>query len=582
VLSLVIMWKYADMGTSRQAKRARRRRQGSSTGHRHDARREKRRSPPDPAPGSRRWMHAVELGARKLSLVWWVAATIVLVALTVLRTTGWSPTAVPISGAFHSAGTIRAVFSRPLLETTSPGCGCVDNRPPGGWQGLTLPASAMQIGLEGMGRATDYTLFSPNPGPWSDLPKNIGLAFESAEFITPEAEPPAAVFMSQVGWRHLKSLASLHTVADWLDLESHGVLHAASRGPEPLAAIGPPAGVPVDIGYQSEQANPKVSAVSMHVPFGDSAAKPEGTAIPLVDVIGSELFFWTRLRSPNEGRLGLGYDTVPPEPFRPHGVDRNESFHEETVELTFGSPPSVPPRWATWLAIRVVPRSTFSVRVESLPENASDQLNYAPEHTKLPRGSAVLSILSHNASSSSTSLEKSAEATERDPLVWLHRIDLIKASGETPQRRVENEPKIPALYDLNGSMEFAYPPPPVAGVNVFGPISSLEMSAAEGAMVVGDAPEESLSAGTPVELTHIRGVGITGHRMTIPVRFEGHEAAIHVQGSAIVKENGISKRLAQAWWRSLLPTQDLIGTLLAVASLAVGIASWRMARSERT
>ncbi|MGH2880035.1 MAG: hypothetical protein ACRDK4_10575 [Solirubrobacteraceae bacterium] len=290
------------------------------------------------------------------------------------------------------------MFSKPLLETTSPGCGCVDNRPPGGWQGLTLPASTMQIGLDGNDHATDYTLFSPNPGPWSDLPKNVGLAFESAEFIAPNGEPPAAVFTSHSGWRHIKLLASLHTVSDWIDLESHSVLHASSRGPEPLAAIGPPAGVPVDIGYQSEQANPKASSVSVRVPFGDSAAKPEGTAIPLVDVIGSELFFWTQLRSPSESRLGLGYDTVPPEPFRPYGFDGDQNFHEETVELTFGKPPSVPPGWKTWLAIRVVPRSTFSVRVESLPENAADQLNYAPEHIALPRGSTVLDVVSNNAS----------------------------------------------------------------------------------------------------------------------------------------------------------------------------------------
>jgi hypothetical protein len=527
-------------------------------------------------------VHAVALRARKLSLAWWIVATLALVALTVVRTMGWSPAAVPISGVFQSTGTVRAVFSKPLLETTSPGCGCVDDRPPGGWQGLTLPASLMQIGLEKAGHATDYTLFSPNPGPWSDSPRNLGLAFESAAFITQGSEPPTAAFTSRAGWRRLKLLSSIHTVADWLDLESHGALYAASRGPEPLAAIGPPAGVPVGIGYRPEQANPKDSSVSVRVPFGASTAKPEGAAIPLVDVIGSELFFWTQVSSPADGRLGLGYDTVPPEPFKPYGFDREESFHEENLELTFGSRHPIAPGWTTWLVIRVVPRTTFSVRVESLPANASDQLDYAPEHTSLPSGSAILSVLSDNASSSSATLEKSARSTERDPLVWLHGMDMIKTDEETAQRQVENEPKTTALYDVGGSMEFAYPPPPVAGVNVFGPISSLQMSAAEGAMVVGDAPQETLSVGTPLELTHIRGVGITGQRMTIPVRLEGREAAIHVQGSAVVKENGISKRLAQAWWRSLVPTQDFIGTLLAVASLAVGVASWRIARHGRT
>ncbi len=445
-----------------------------------------------------------------------------------------------------------------------------------------MPASSMQIGLEKTGsQMTDYTLFSPNPDPWSDLPKNVGLAFESAEFISTGGEPSASVFTSRSGWSHLKRLASVGTVADWLDLESPSVLHAASRGPEPLAAIGPPAGVPVDIGYETEQANPSASSVAVRVPFGGSAAKPEGTAIPLVDVIGSELFFWTQVRSTDASRLGLGYNTVPPEPFRPYAPDHGQTVHEETLELPFGGKRSLPAGWTAWLVVRVVPRSTFSVRVESLPENASDQEDYAPEHTDLPSGSAVLSVQSHDASSSLASLQKSAKAAERDPLVLLRSVEIIKTDEETNQRQVEGEPKIPALYDANSTMEFAYPPPPVAGVNVFGPIASLRMSAAEGTMIVGDAPQETLSVGTPVELTHIRGVGITGHRMTIPVRLEGREAAIHVQGAAVVSENGVSKRLEQSWWRSLLPTQDLIGTLLAIASLAVGVAGWHIARVQR-
>jgi hypothetical protein len=512
----------------------------------------------------------------------WVAATAVLVALTVLRAAGWQPTAVKISAAFHSTGNVQAVFSKRLLETTSPACGCVDDQPPGGWQGLTLPASSLQMGLEKTGgQATGYTLFSPNPGSWSDLPKNIGFAFEAAEFISTGGEPSASLFTSKAGWHHLENIEALHTVADWLDLESHSVLHAASRGPEPLAAVGPPAGVSVDIGYETEQANPSASSVAVRVPFGNSTSKPEGTSIPLVDVIGSEIFFWTRLRSAEEGTLGLGYDTVPPEAYKPYALDHQELVHEDMDELSFGKQPSLPAGWSAWLAVRVVPQSTFSVRIESLPANALSNVNYAPEHHNLSGGSAVLSVRSHDASSSSASLRMSARATERNPFVWLHYLEMIKSNEETNQRFVGNEPNIGALYDAHGTMEFAYPPPPVAGVNVFGPITSLQMSAAEGAMVVGDAPQEILSAGTPIELTHIRGGGTTGHRMTIPVRLEGREAAIHVQGAAVVSENGIPKSVGQAWWRSLLPTQDLMGTLLALASLAVGVASWRIALAQR-
>jgi hypothetical protein len=441
----------------------------------------------------------------------------------------------------------------------------------------------MQIGLQHQRQPTDYTLFSPNPGPWFDLPQNLGLAFESAELITTGDHPTTAVFTSRAGWKHLESLSSIHTVADWLDIESNGPLYASSRGPEPLAAIGAPAGVPVSIGYSSEQAHPDNSSVAVDVPFGASATEPKGTAIPLVDVIGSEVFFWTRLRSPAQGRVGLGYDTVPPVPFTPNRRRGGfEDFHEETINLEFGQAPPLPSSLTAWLVVRVVPRTTFSVRVESLPGNASYELNYAPPHTTLPSGADTLKVVSHDASSDSASLRRSARSTERDPLTWLNRLNMIKTDRETTQRRIGNEPKIPALYDQDESMEFAYPPPPVTGVNVFGPVSSLQMSAAEGSIVVGDAPQETLSAGTPVELDNIQGVGVTGHRMTIPVRLEGHEASIHVQGSAIVSENGVPKRRVQAWWRSLLPSQDLVGTLLALASLAVGVASWQIAKDQRT
>jgi hypothetical protein len=160
--------------------------------------------------------------------------------------------------------------------------------------------------------------------------------------------------------------------------------------------------------------------------------------------------------------------------------------------------------------------------------------------------------------------------------VWLNNLYRIKDSSEVKSRIINGQPVTSDLYEPPWSLKFAYPPPPVDGVNVFGPISDLRMNSAEGEMIVGDSSQQPITVGTPVELRNIRGQGVIGRHMTIPVRLNGDNASIHVQGSAVVTENGVSKRVAQAWWRSLLPSEDWWGTILAIASVLLGIATLRV------
>jgi hypothetical protein len=371
-------------------------------------------------------------------------------------------------------------------------------------------------------------------------------------------------------------------VADWLSIRTASPLKVAASGREPLASIGPPAGVPVTVSYGSHQATPNDSSLTVRVPYGASSTVPIAGAnsIPLVDVLGSQIFLWTRL-STRAGYMTDNWNAVPPPPYKPNGPPVEIRMNEQPREPSVPTLPDLPANLSAWLIVRVVPNSAFTVRVETVPGDGSSNEDYAPPNHSAAPDSQALVVDGENINANAASLAKSFAWTDHHPFIRLNNLFRIKDSSEVNSRTINGQPVTSDLYESPWSLEFAYPPPPVDGVNVFGPISDLQMSSAQGQMVVGDSSEQPMTVGTPVELRDIRGQGVIGRHMTIPVQLNGNNASIHVQGSAVVTENGVSKRVAQAWWRSLIPSEDWWGTILAIASVILGIAALRVQTQPR-
>jgi hypothetical protein len=114
------------------------------------------------------------------------------------------------------------------------------------------------------------------------------------------------------------------------------------------------------------------------------------------------------------------------------------------------------------------------------------------------------------------------------------------------------------------------------------------MTAASGTATVDTTQLRGLGAKPPVELRNIRGQGVVGQHMIIPVRLDDGGASINVQGSAEVTLNGVSYRVAHAWWRNLLPSVDpvtftlaLVTAFLAAAALRVGAQKTKRRRRRR-
>jgi hypothetical protein len=509
-------------------------------------------------------------------------ATVVMILLVVLRTTGWHPATVPISGQFDSTGDMRLVFAKPLIDTTSPACGCIDDSPPGGWEGITMPATDLQFGLAQTHGATQYNIFSPDPASWDSLPADIGLDYQAQVVIAPTATELTPSMFNRSLPRNFSVWSEHDMVADWLSLKTTSPLNVAAFGREPLAAIGPAAGVPVTVTYASQQAAPSDPSLTLRVPFGASSPHPEvgASSIPLVDVLGSQIFLWTRLSTPTE-YIADSWNAIPPPLYQANAPPVNTQVSAQIFQPEIPTLPKLQQGLSAWLIVRIVPNSAFTVRVEADPGNAASNTDYAPPNKSAAPGSQALVVHDDNVNANTAALAKSFAWTDQHPFVWLNNLYRIKNSSEVNSRTINGQPVTSDLYESPWALEFAYPPPPVDGVNVFGPISDLQMSSAQGQMIVGDSSQQSMTVGTPVELRDIRGQGVIGRHMTIPVQLNGGNASIHIQGSAVVTENGVSKRVAQAWWRSLLPSEDPWGTMLAIASVILGIAALRVQTQPR-
>jgi hypothetical protein len=158
------------------------------------------------------------------------------------------------------------------------------------------------------------------------------------------------------------------------------------------------------------------------------------------------------------------------------------------------------------------------------------------------------------------------KAANRDPKVWIENLPFIPTTEAGAERQIGDGPG-EATYEKE-SKEFEFPPtPPLTGINVFGDISDLRFSDATADLTIG-TEGRSISAGTPLEFRNIKGTGVVGHHMLIPVRVDGHEAKIHVIGEADARVNGLPVASERSWVANVLSDEKVSWFLALVASLS--------------
>jgi hypothetical protein len=117
------------------------------------------------------------------------------------------------------------------------------------------------------------------------------------------------------------------------------------------------------------------------------------------------------------------------------------------------------------------------------------------------------------------------------------------------------------------------PLPPIAGVNVFGAVSTLRLREALGDLVIGTEPKH-LAAPVDLDLHDISGRGVVGGRFLVPLALGQGGAHLELQGRSTASLNGVPFRRTRSTIVRLL-SEDLLtqlATIGAVVFLLLGVA----------
>jgi hypothetical protein len=449
-----------------------------------------------------------------------------------------------------------------------------------------MPAANLRLSLTPSGVPTEYDLFSPDPAQWEPAPTSFGFQAVVSVIEGPAGNPPTSRVLTRGGlpdgYRRLRSVPIL---ADWMSVASRAPLQVAAAGSQPVAAVGPVSRVPVDISFQSASGDLADESLTVHAPFGrvGPGGAVVGDGVPLVDVSGRHIVFWTQVSG--LPIIANSYESHPPPPY---SSDAPQQF--DTVNETFPSLPVVTPRAgrSAWLIVDVIPNSAFAIRIDARPtlRVPPTQNFFHPDgFDQRGLGNEALDVSAPRISTEAAALVKQYARASKNPTIWLPGISFLLDETQVSRRIPHGNQSAPtALFNPPGWKEpgFQYPPaPPARGVNVFGAISSLDMSYAEGDLVIGPRAEPRINAGTPVELRDIRGTGIVGRRMIIPVQLNAGHASIAVQGSAVVLINGQAVRGDYPWWHALLPSGDAWSFGLAILAVALTTAGFATSTTRR-
>lgn len=429
-------------------------------------------------------------------------------------------------------------------------------------------------------RLTQFDIFNATPEPWSGVETLGDRGIRARRYLLdwPRGDTPSL--------RDVLPIAAIgdqdsgeDILADWISVFSRDALHVASLGPEPVAAIGPPANARVSVDFSTPVAQPDDRTLHVRADYQPDQRKPGRTPAasddtPMVDVLGPEILVWTRADTRPASFSKVAHQ-------RPT-FDYEKDFSRRILSgysskrLTRGAEtPALPDaELVTWQILHIR-RGTFAARIVAgaAAANGQPREEDAPIATPGTLEVAVPRVLSR-----AKRLVKVFRKAQRDPIVQIPDIPFITPLSVA--RRVDpDDPKaktlrrwfpIPDIFQLP-------PAPPTTGLNVFGALRNLRLAEARGSLTLGATRTLRLQAPTPLELQDIVGRGVLGNRLLIPVELDARSARVRVQGRATASLNGEPIEEEQAWIVDALSSDrlTLIGTL-AAALLAGG--AWRSVR----
>jgi len=427
-----------------------------------------------------------------------------------------------ITASISNLGPVDLSLSAAPGQATSPVCGCFKIHHRKDWRGITFASRTAEISRSIHGRASTYAIFASNPEPASWEPGSLYfpselLAFEHPGYgigqppFDPEPIKDGGV---PKGWKLVKREAL--GFQPYFFLTTHQPVFVSMLGPTPIGAWIPSKGGKVHLGFRkgltaNAQLQGELVEEDPAVRFGGRLSHP------LADFLGPDVVIWSR-------DYTAGLDSDSREVFS-RGFKRKRNV---VLALYIRRPP-------------------FATRVAALPLTLPLRLT----------GEHMIVLSEHKTSGpyrlSLTGRPVTAREYQRmqakfksEDVIFLHHL-----TGWFPTtERWNGEPyEVTGCHEglcyvedyeervqSNQSMKFRYPPrPPTAqGFTVFGPLRSLHMSEAKGA--VSSLPHP---IGAPSDL-RLHDVELLGSDVedSMPVPANDRSYELDLSASAVGKING--------------------------------------------
>jgi hypothetical protein len=486
----------------------------------------------------------------------WLAATGVAIALLLVSILlPDQPRPVPISAEIHRSGDVSFMLKGAPASATSPACGCTHSHVPGGWRGIVLPAQELEIArqTDEPESATQYDISSSGTQSIGMLPEQVGINLRMGFVAVRDRDQGRDPFKLPHGDVLLDNSEQVR--ADWLSIITSGPLQLASNAREPVAALSPPENRWTTLSYSEDDESPSSETLSVRTAFNPSADKDGYSgqnAYPILDVLGPRIRMWAPVRGVRFPMTTAEYEGLLP-------GEAGEKYSLAARAWPRDSPPAAPYGWSPEVVIETR-APLFAARLAIRPARLNDKPRVL-EHPAHSGGTVTIS--DPHVARNAKRLVPQFKAADRNPKFWISNMPFIP-TRLSDVRRTEGEEPDEASYDGRNE-QFEYPPtPPLSGINVFGTIADLRFSEATADMSIG-TESRSLAARTPIELRNIKGTGVVGHHMIVPVRVNGQDAKIHVIGEADTRINGQPIAQDRPWLASVL-TDEKVSWFLGLVS----------------
>ncbi|MEA2442528.1 MAG: hypothetical protein QOH76_3952 [Thermoleophilaceae bacterium] len=399
-----------------------------------------------------------------------------------------------------------------------------------------LPAQDLTVSRStfGSNEGTQYDISSAAPQQLSALPRKFGVKARVALIVVPRSK--TGQDPTRLGPRHVRIWDVEEETTDWLSVTVNGALRIRASGPEPVAAVSPPLNRWTTIDYADTEGPSDDQTLRVTTEFNPEAAdrSDDVNAIPVMDVVGPKTVLW----GPTQGvRFPAQWNAwAKPLPGTP-----GRSFDAPVATWAPPPPPRAPRGWVPEVVV-AVRRPVFAARIAVRPTTLRGR-GSSDADLSTARGSVT--IEAPRVGTHAAELVSKFALADRHPVFWLRGIPTIPDDEQATIRPTGKGPGEASYGRTDEQVE--YPPtPPTKGINVFGEMSDLRFSEAT-ADVSFAKHDRALRALTPLDFRNIRGGGVVGHHMIVPVRVDGPAARINVIGNADTRINGEPVATARPW-----------------------------------